>query len=184
MSQLKRLLDGLTKGVAWFAGLLAVLMMIHIAIDVIGRTFFNAPLVGTLEIVSAYYMAGLAFLPLALITKDRGHIIVELFTSRMKLKARTLLDAFVAILSLVYVTVFTWQAAISAIHQTAIGEAREAGTGYIAVWPSRWLVAIGFGLMAVYLLIYIIRDFQAVRTGDFDQGDLKSTSSIGHEERL
>jgi TRAP-type C4-dicarboxylate transport system permease small subunit len=183
MVMVQRVLDGLTRGLAWFAGLLAIAMMVHVTIDVIGRTFFNAPLVGTIEIVSAYYMAGLAFLPLALITKERGHIIVELFTGWMKRGSRTLLDALVAIISLGYVGVFTWQAILIAIDKTGLGEAREAGTGFVAIWPSRWVVPIGFGLMAVYLLIYIIKDFRAVRTGCFED-DKDGAKSVSHEDHL
>jgi TRAP-type C4-dicarboxylate transport system permease small subunit len=82
MTALRRLLDRLTD--AFTAAFLSVVMMVHVTLDVAGRNLFNAPIVGTIEIVSAYYMAPLAFLPLAIITRERGHIIVELFTGWMR----------------------------------------------------------------------------------------------------
>ena len=157
--------------VAWFAGVMTVLMMIHVTADVIGRTVFHSPIVGTVEIVSAYHMAALAFLPLALITKERGHIIVELFTDWMGFRSKKRLDAIVAIVTFVYVSVFTWKAVEIAIEKTEIREAKEAGIGFVQIWPSRWLVPIGFGLMAIYILIYIFRDFAAARHGGGGKDD-------------
>ncbi len=180
MHQLKRALDLLIDALTWFACVLTVLMMLHVTADVVGRYVFNSPIVGTLEIVSAYYMAGLSFLPLALITRERGHIIVELFTNWMSLRGRTLLDATVAILSLVYVAMFTWQTILIALEKTAIREAREAGTGFVPIWQSRWVVPVGFGLMAVYLFIYIIRDFRGAKTSEYPAID---RGGIGAEGR-
>jgi TRAP-type C4-dicarboxylate transport system permease small subunit len=165
------MLDRVTTWLTWFAGLMAVVMMIHVTADVTGRTLFNAPIVGTLEIVSAYYMAALSFLPLALITRERGHIIVELFTGWMTRRGRTLLDAAVAIVSLIYVALFTWQAVLVAIEKTEMREAREAGIGFVPIWQSRWVVPIGFGLMAIYLLIYIVKDVRSARTGVWDDDE-------------
>ena len=126
---MKRLLDAVVTGAGWIAGIATILMMLHVTVDVAGRQLFGHPLTGTVEIVSAYNMIALAFLPLALIARERGHIIVELFTGWMKMKPRTLLDAFVAIITLVYTSVFTWKAIEVAIDKTEIREAKEAGIG-------------------------------------------------------
>lgn len=155
---------------AWIAGVMTILMMLHVTADVIGRTVFNSPIVGTVEIVSAYHMAALAFLPLALITKERGHIIVELFTGWMRERPRRFLDGSVGIVTFVYVSVFTWKAIEIAIEKTGIREAKEAGVGFVQIWPSRWVVPIGFGLMAVYILIYVFQDFSAAMRHGRDRG--------------
>jgi TRAP-type C4-dicarboxylate transport system permease small subunit len=161
-----RLLDRLVVAAAWIAGLMTVFMMVQITADVIGRTIFNHPIAGTIEIVSAYCMTALAFLPLALIARERGHIIVEVFTGRMPLRWRTLLDGFVAIVTLVYTAVFTWKAIEIAITKTGIREAKEAGIGFVEIWPARWVVAVGFGLMALCVLVQMCRDIRAGLTGD------------------
>lgn len=171
MPRLRRALDRVANAAAWIAAAATVLMMLHVTADVIGRTVFSSPIVGTVEIVSAYNMAALAFLPLALITKERGHIIVELFTGWMQLRWRTLIDAVVAIVTLVYVAVFTWKAVEIAIEKTAIREAKEAGVGFVEIWQSRWLVPVGFGLMTAYILIYIVLDFRAVLRNEFTEED-------------
>ena len=168
---MKRLLDAVVTGAGWIAGIATILMMFHVTIDVAGRQFFGHPLTGTVEIVSAYNMIALAFLPLALIARERGHIIVELFTGWMKMRPRTLLDAFVAIITLVYTSVFTWKAIEVAIDKTEIREAKEAGIGFVEIWPARWIVAIGFGLMAIYVLVLMLRDFRTGLTGEIHPED-------------
>lgn len=168
MALLERLLSGATRFFAWVAVMATILMMLHVTADAVGRTFFNHPLVGTIEIVSAYYMAAIVFLPLALVTRERGHIIVDLFTGWMRLRSRTLLDGLVGIVTFIYTTVFAWKAVEIALTKTRIREAQEAGTGFIEIWPSRWTVVAGFTLMAIYLAIYLVRDLRAGITGRVD----------------
>ncbi|WP_159585665.1 TRAP transporter small permease [Chelativorans xinjiangense] len=168
MALLERLLSGLTRFFAWVAVAATILMMLHVTADAIGRTFFSRPIVGTIEIVSAYYMAAIVFLPLALVTCERGHIIVDLFTGWMKLRSRTLLDGLVGIVTLTYTATFAWKAFEIAVSKTRIREAQEAGTGVIEIWPSRWTVVAGFALMAIYLAIYVVSDLRAGFTGRLD----------------
>jgi len=61
-----RLLAWLQKPIdllLWIALAAGLLMMLHVTIDVAGRTLFNHPFEGTTEIVSAYYMVVAAYLP-------------------------------------------------------------------------------------------------------------------------
>ncbi len=160
---LSRLFNRLADLLMTLACFFCFLMMLHVSTDVIARTVFNSPLIGTIEIVSAYYMAALAFLPLAWITRSRGHIIVELFTSHLPKRRLALIDGIVGVVSLAYVLLFTWQVVDIAIEKTEIGEAWEAATGFVAVWPSRWTVPLGFGLMAVFLAVNLMADFRTAR---------------------
>ena len=74
----RRVLNYTSTLVAWVSGAALLLMMLHIAADVALRYLFSAPLHGTVEIVSTYYMVAVVFLPLALIELRNGHIVVEL----------------------------------------------------------------------------------------------------------
>jgi TRAP-type C4-dicarboxylate transport system permease small subunit len=171
MKGLERGLGALATALGWIAAAATVLMMLHVVADVFMREAFNAPITGTVEISAFYYMVVLSFLPLAAITRDRGHVIVELFTGWMTLRPRTLLDGLIAIVTLVYVATFTWKAAEMAIDKTGIREAKEAGIGFVEIWPSRWVVVAGFGLMTVFVAIYMIRDIRAGITGRLDPAD-------------
>ena len=54
-------------------------MMGHVVLDVFLKFAFNAPLIGTLETVSYYYMVGAVFLPLGAVELKKEHVHVDLF---------------------------------------------------------------------------------------------------------
>lgn len=151
-------LDWVAQATTGIASVIVAVMMLHVSADVFARTVFNHPLIGTTEIVSAYYMVALAFLPIAWISRQRGHIIVELFTSHLPRRKIKVLDAFAGVVTLIYVSLFVWKLLETAIEKTHIREAWEAATGFVEVWPSRWIVPAGFGFMAIYVLVQTIGD--------------------------
>ncbi len=159
------IVDGLLKRIEvpirlmlWLALVAGFLMMLHVSIDVAGRTLFHRPIAGTTEIVSAYYMVAAAFLPWAWIERSNGHIMVELFTHAAPKNFNEWLDILVKIVTIAYVSLFTWQTGLRAIEQTRAGEVWEAAGRFIPVWPSRWMLPIAGGLMVVYLILRVVSD--------------------------
>lgn len=149
----------------WAACLVGFLMMMHIAVDVVGRVLFNHPLEGTIEIVSGYYMVAVAFLPLAYIAAHEGHIMVELFTRGLSERGLFRLDNIVDMVTFAYMTLFMWQTAAVAVEETVVGEVWETASGFLTIWPSRWLLPIGCALMAGFLLVRIVRNLREVSRG-------------------
>jgi len=139
---------------------LTVLMMFHIVADVLMKYFFNSPLEGTIETVAGYYMVAVVFLPFAYVAYTEGQIIVELFTRGLTPRNQLRLDGFIGIATFVYMAVFTWQTFEEAIVRTAQLEIWETGTSEIPIWPSRWTITIGCGVMAAYVLYRLIRDLR------------------------
>jgi len=138
-------------------------MMLHVCADVFSKYLFNAPFTSTLQVVSGYYMVLISFFPLALVGREGGHIMVELFTRRLSRRATLRLDGAVGFVTLAYVLLLTWKTTEEALRRTAEGELWEIATGYLAIWPSRWFAPIGFGLLAIYVLLRIFRDLRAHR---------------------
>jgi hypothetical protein len=60
------------------------------------------------------------------------------------------------------VAVFTWRTSIRAIQQTKLGEVWLAGTAYLPVWPSRWILPIAAFMMALYLALRVVSDVAAL----------------------
>lgn len=172
---LRRALDLLAGAFTAVACLIVIVMMFHVSADIVMRSVFHAPLSGTTEIVSAYYMVALAFLPIAWISRTRGHIIVELFTAHLAPRKVRIIDALAGIVTFIYVATFCWQVIHTALDKTEIREAWESATGQIQIWPSRWLIPAGFLVMAVYVLIQIVADFRAARRSDVIVPDHKQT---------
>lgn len=144
--------NGLANILALFAGIVIVMMMLHVTADVTGRLFFNRPLDGTLEIVAGYYMVAVIFFPLAYVVQNDGHIEVDLFTRRMPQRYRLALHVFASILGLIFVAFFIWRALDGALHAYGISEVRETAEGVIAIWPSRFYLPIGLAAMWLYIL--------------------------------
>ena len=142
--------------ILWLAFLAGFLMMVHVSVDVIARSVFNRPIEGTSEIVTYYYMVMVAFLPWMWLAKTDGHIKVDLFVQMLPERAAFWLDVVVKLGLVAYLRLFTWQTALQAIRQTGRGEVQQAGTLYIPVWPTRWLLPIAGGLMALWVLLAVI----------------------------
>ena len=164
MALLDRLIGWLEKPISlllWIAVVAGSLLMVHVSLDVAGRTIFNHPLPGTTEVVSAYYMVLAAYLPWAWISQKDNHLSADLFTRMLPQRLGFWLDSAVKVVTIVYTGTFTWQTWLRAAQQTAAGEVWQAGAGYIPVWPSRWVLPLAAGLMFVYLVLRVASDLAA-----------------------
>ncbi len=133
-------------------GIVIVVMMVHITADVALKELFSSPIDGTLEITAVYYMVALVFLPLAQVTMGEGHIKVELFTRRMSSRGIVRLETVIAIVAALYVGAMAVGGVYEALYRTGIKDTLETAGGTLEVWPSRWIVPVGAGLMALCLL--------------------------------
>jgi TRAP-type C4-dicarboxylate transport system permease small subunit len=164
MTGLERLLGWLERPIdwmVWVAILAGTLLMIHVSVDVTGRTVFNHPLPGTTEIVSAYYMILAAYLPWAWVAKNDGHISADLFTRMLPPRLAFWNSVGIKVVTIFYTAVFVWQTWLRAAQQTAAGETWQAGAGYIPIWPSRWVLPLAAGLMCLYLVLRVAADLSA-----------------------
>ena len=138
------------------AALALVAMMVHINLDVLGRYLFNAPLPMTTEVVSAYYMVAVVFLPLAAIEWRDGHISVEIITQFLGDRPLRLLLMATGLVAAAYFAAITWRTWLVAVDKFQIGEF-TTGVAVLSIWPTRFLVPLGCGLIVVVLLIKISR---------------------------
>lgn len=140
-----------------------VLMMLHSVADVLGKYLFNTPIRGTIEVVAAYYMVAVVFFPLAHVTRERAHIAVELFTRGLDARRLARLNAAVGAVTLAFMAALSWFATEEAIGKTAAGEVWDAGGDTIAVWPSRWALAVGCIAMAACAAAVAVDDLRRAR---------------------
>lgn len=148
------------RGFNWLAGALLVvaalsvlMMMLHICADVASTFLIGMPIDGTLETTAGWYMVGVVFCSMAYVQSTGGHISVDLFTRRLPPRWSAALDAFNSLVSAGFLILLTWINTGEAIRRTATREVWETATGLLPVWPGRWAVPIGFGAMALLLLL-------------------------------
>ncbi len=138
------------------AAVAVVAMMLHVNLDVLGRYLFNAPLPMTTEVVSAYYMVAVVFLPLAAIEWRDGHISVEIVTQFIGARTQRLLLIITGLLAAAYFAAITWRTWLVAIDKYQLGEF-ITGVATLSIWPTRFLVPLGCGLIVVVLVIKAAR---------------------------
>ncbi len=141
----------------WMAGAASVfllgLMLITFA-DVVGRYFFDAPLVFTVEIIELG-MGLMIFFGLALTTLQRGHIAVDLITGITPEKLRILLVSFATLVTVIFMGLVTWRLWDRAENFWSDGLATQIL--FLPVAPVVFLMAIAGGVttvFAVYLLFH------------------------------
>ena len=152
METMEKFADRLSLAAMWGGIIAGAMMMFHVVAEIIALKVLGKTLFGTIEIVSAYYMVALSYLPFAWIVKNEGHIFVELFTKGFSPRNLLRIDIFAMAVTILYVGVMAWKTLESAVEQTHIREQAESALGYIAVWPSRWFVVIGFGCFLLQLV--------------------------------
>jgi len=145
-----------SRAFAVVAGVTVLAMMVHVTADVLTKYLLNMPIVGTLEIVSHYYMVAAIFLPLAAVERRRGHLFVELFTAKLGPRAILALDALGCLLGVVLAGSITWMSTVEALRRTRSGEIIDAVYYTIPIWPTRWLVPLGAGLLALMWLLHAV----------------------------
>lgn len=148
----------LSAAAMWTACVAITMMTLHVTADVIGKYLFRAPVPATFEAVEAYYMVALVFLPLSYIVRSEGHIVVELFTRNMPRRGQAALSVFTGILTLIWVALLAWYGGKEAVRMTADKELLQIAEGFIYVWPSRWAVPLGCGVMGIAVLAQLAAD--------------------------
>lgn len=156
MHKLERLMAGASTALMVAGGACLLLMMLHVTADVLCKYLFNYPLIGTLEIVSYYYMVAAVFLPLAAVEQARGHLFVEVFTSRLPARAQILIDGVALLLGTAYLGVLTWRTGVEAVRQTRVLETWDATFFDIHVWPTRWFLPVGCAALTLFMALHAV----------------------------
>lgn len=175
MDKLKKWLEMPINGLLWIAILAGLAMMLHVSTDVAMRTA-KYPLGGTNEIVSAFYMVAIAYLPWIWIARNEGHIKVDLFTRMMPAPVARVFDVIAKLGTLIYIGVFSWQTGVEAFVKYEEGEVWETAFGFIPVWPSRFILPVAGTLMTVYVLIDLV-------SGNDDSRSSGAAADAGHTAR-
>lgn len=155
MNRMQTWCNHVANALILIAGVLAVILMIHVTLDAFARYLLNRTIGATLEIASLYYMVPLSLLPLAALVLRGELLSVEFLTSSLPRGLRAVLDMANQTLLAIVSGVLTWLSTLEAIDKTREGEVWESISGLIPAWPSRWFLPIAFGLVFVSALVRV-----------------------------
>jgi TRAP-type C4-dicarboxylate transport system permease small subunit len=135
------------------AAALFFLMMLTV-VHVMGRSFFNSPVKGAIEI-SAYVLLLIVALGWASAVLGQGHIKVDLVVNRLPKRAQFIITNITLILSFVALALATWASGIA-----AMGDPRYTSVLKIPDIPFKWVMTVGFGMFCICTLAVIIENFR------------------------
>ncbi len=150
-----RLLGSVIDATTIVAGIAVVLMMSHIAVDVVAKYIFGVPMPGTITVVSNYYMVLVAFLPLAFTERRNGQISVEVLTTMFPARTQRGLNVFAMVFCALVFAALAWQGWIEAGRAQDVGTFEIEQNRKLITWPARYLLPIGCGLITLTLLLKI-----------------------------
>ena len=148
MQPLLRLSDAITRAVTVIAGLMVLIMMVHVSAEVIVRGLTGQPLFGTVEIVSRYYMVTIAFLPLIWAERRGSMVSVEMIDGLLGPTSRRISDFSVAALSTAVYLVLAWASWRIAASNFETRSFVTVVTRQLPICPTYFLPPLGFVLAA------------------------------------
>lgn len=166
------MLNSLLKGVDWWidrtgrvVSSIIIFIILTMAFEVIARYVFDNPTVWAYD--TTYMMSGVLYLFTAsYVLLHRGDVRVDLFYARYSARTKRIVDlALTLILFFPAVSVFTQQAWMFAFRALAMGEIVMGGIWEPSMIPFRFLVAIGFSLIAIEGISWFTRDLLFLTTG-------------------
>lgn len=166
----------LLSGAAVLGGAVTLIAMtVHITADVLLKYFMNRPLSGTLEIVSAYYMVAVVFLPLASVELARDSIAVDVgyqfMPNLMKLACMVIVFSVTTVVYAV-LAYSSWGDALKSFGMREV----VMGNALVSIWPGRFVLPVSFGLAALASLynLYLFATDAEERRAIVSTGDVET----------
>ena len=146
-----------TRVCSTVAAFWAMALAFHILWDITGRTFFNAPFDGTIEIV-ANSMVSILFLQLPYTIYRGAHLRTTVVYQNLPNIGRRLIDIFVAILGIW----FFWSVAVGGWEDMIIGwevdEREGEGSIRVPIYPVRSLIIV-FAIVSMFVYAVLLWHF-------------------------
>lgn len=145
-----RLLDGVCRLFAICSGLMLTAMALMSIYSIIGRAFFDKPMMGDYELVQMMSAVAVT-MALPYCQMVRGHVIVDFFTASNAPRSNAVLDTVAALLMALFAFVLAWRVGVSTFDFAKNNDASmllnlSTWWGYAPMGPSFFLL----GCAALY----------------------------------
>jgi len=156
LSRLDRLLIPLERWFALISGLAVFSLMFLAAYSVTGRKFFNAPLSGYVDYIEAA-MPLIAFMGVAYVQRTGGHIRMDIVIGQLKGRALWLAEFISVFLILLLMLALIWGSWSHFDRSFDLSRplfSRDSSIDIgIPIWPSKLMVPLAFGVLAMRLAL-------------------------------
>ncbi|MBU2498250.1 MAG: TRAP transporter small permease [Proteobacteria bacterium] len=153
MLSVEKVALGASRGICWVSALGLSVMMLLTSLDVVLR-YFGHPIKGSYDVVGLSGAFVLA-LPIAYTQLMRGHVGIDFIVLRFSSGAQKIIDIMNCLLNIGVYSLLTWQCALYGKKLFLVGRVSE--TIKIPLFPFPYVVAAGFALMSLVLLIELYK---------------------------
>jgi len=160
MPSLERFSERVNGVLAWAAGLALIAMMLFTVADMVLRAL-GRPVAGSYEIIGWLAAAAMA-LALGYTQVHRGHVAIDLLTTRLHGRTRAVIDLVTSLLALALFAAVAWHLARYGRVLQETGSLSE--TLKAIVYPWVYVVAAGATGLALALLVEFLRSLARLRT--------------------
>jgi len=161
MDRFEYILGIISRWLNWIAAAALVLMMLVVCANVLGRSIFNTPVKGTVDIVG-YLGAFVLAWALAYTQLRKGNISIEILMLRLSQRVQTIIDTIVYFICFALFGIVSWQATKYTFITWEGGLRSEVMK--IPTGPFMLVVALGCIALTLVLLIDFLTSFKkAVR---------------------
>lgn len=142
-------MEFLTRILSHAAALILFALMVLTTADVVGRYFFNAPILGVFEITE-FMMVCIVFFSMAPTQAQKGHVAVDILVSLFSKRLQNVFEFLNYFLSMGILTLVTWKSIARGFEVMGTGE--FSGTLRIPVYPFVFMLALGCAALCVEFL--------------------------------
>jgi len=177
-------IEGIIKKICSITDMLAGVcffsVMALVLTNIIMRSVFKMPILGTVELVGLLTATGLG-LALSNCEMQDFNTAMDVFTEKLPKKAQKIIDIFVYLISLVFFSIVVWRMFI--FSGTSFANGRVTPTTSIPIFPFIFLLGINVFFLCVVLAYKFVRDVKEILA---ESGKSSSTEEIekieGEEE--
>lgn len=158
-TRMQRVLHSITRfniSLGSASGISTMLMMLIIVPDVLMRKFLGVTIPAAAEI-SVLLLIGKIFLGLPGAQASDANFHVSLFTQSMSSANRRRVKLVTLFISVFIIALLSWLSIKEAIHATLRNEV-SFGVVAFPVWPGKIVIAAGFTLLGLQLLVDLVRE--------------------------
>ena len=161
MIKVEEIIRSMTRWTSYVGQVALFLAMAVVVANIILRAVWR-PLPGTVE-MSEILGAILLALGVAHCAISDGHISVDFFVSKLSIKLRAIVDSITALIALIFLSALSWQS----IQQAARMFERGVTTAHLKIpsYPVGYLVAFGFVMLAIVLLLNFVKTMLVIVKG-------------------
>jgi TRAP-type C4-dicarboxylate transport system permease small subunit len=158
LSRLDQLLLPLERFMALISGIAIFMLMVLAVISVGGRNLANAPLPGYVDWIESL-MPLIAFLGIAWVQREGGHIRMDMLVGRLRGRALWLFELISVVLILMLMLGLVWGSWAHFQRSFDINAplwSRDSSIDIgIPIWPTKLLVPVAFSVLCVRLVLQI-----------------------------